>query len=138
MQNKQPIIGVGAVVLHDGKVLLVKRANPPCQFQWAIPGGKVRYGETLQQAAEREIREETGIIIKAGKPIFGFDHIEQDSSGGVQCHYVIVDLRADYLSGDISANSDAAEVRWFARQDLLTVDNVNVVTMQLLQEIAFL
>ncbi len=137
MKIKQPVIGVGAVVLHDEKVLLVKRANPPNQFQWAIPGGKVHYGETLQQAVEREVREEAGIIIKAGKPIFGFDHIEQDNSGNIQCHYVIIDVRAEYISGDIAAGSDASEVKWFTQQDLFSIDNLNVTTRQLLQEIAF-
>ena len=67
-----PQVGVGAVVFHDGAVLLVQRRNPPCADEWAIPGGKVRLGETLQEAAEREILEDTGLHIKAGEPVYAF------------------------------------------------------------------
>ena len=79
-----PLVAVGAVVFNQNRVLLVKRAKPPAQNQWAIPGGKVRLGETLQQAAEREIHEETGIIIRALKPIYTFDIIQKDRSGRIR------------------------------------------------------
>ena len=127
-----PQVGVGAVVFHDGAVLLVQRRNPPCADEWAIPGGKVRLGETLQQAAEREILEETGIQIKAGDPVFAFDLIENDDSGGVRWHYAIIDLQADYISGEIRAGDDAIAAAWFKPEDLTTVV-VNSTTRKLLQ-----
>ena len=137
MQEIKPIVGVGAVVVYQNKVLLIKRARPPYQGQWAIPGGKVKTGETLQQAAEREIHEETGLTITAGKPVFTFDHIEHDNEGKVTCHYVVTDLEACYQSGEIKAQSDAAEARWFSYAELAESDNINSITLELLKEIKF-
>lgn len=127
-----PQVGVGAVVFHDGAVLLVQRRNPPCADEWAIPGGKVRLGESLQQAAEREILEETGIQIKAGEPVFAFDLIENDASGEVIWHYAIIDLQAEYLGGEIRAGDDASAAAWFRPENLATVA-VNSTTRKLLQ-----
>ena len=115
MTHTHPIAGIGAVVIYDKRVLLVKRAKPPKQGLWCIPGGKIRFGETLQQAAEREIQEETGIVIKAGAPIHAFDLIRADE--GV--HYVIIDVIAEYVSGDVNAADDAADARWFPLEQLL-------------------
>ena len=127
-----PQVGVGAVVFHDGAVLLVQRRNPPCANEWAIPGGKVRLGETLQQAAEREILEETDIHIKAGEPIYAFDLIENDTSGQVRWHYAIIDLQADYIRGEIRAGDDASAAAWFKPDDLAGA-TVNITTLKLLQ-----
>jgi ADP-ribose pyrophosphatase len=111
-------LAVGAVVFLDNRVLLVRRGQPPSADQWAIPGGRVRLGETLQQAAEREILEETGVVIKAGKPIYTFDMIERDADGGIRFHYIIVDLEADYVRGDLCGGDDAAEAKWVSAADL--------------------
>lgn len=127
-----PQVGVGAVVIREGAVLLVQRRNPPCAEEWAIPGGKVQLGETLQQAAEREIREETGIHIKAGDPVFAFDLIEHDTAGEVRWHYAIIDLQADYLGGEIQAGDDAIAAAWFKPEELASVE-VNPTTRKLLQ-----
>lgn len=119
-----PIAAVGALVIRKNQVLLVKRRNPPNQGLWTIPGGKIEYGETLQQAAEREIFEETGVTIKAGKPIYTFDLIDEQD----QCHYVIVDLLAEYISGDINASDDAIAAQWFNRNKLhgRTIENKTI------------
>jgi ADP-ribose pyrophosphatase len=114
----QPVVAVGAVVFRDNRVLLVRRGQPPSQDLWAIPGGRVEIGETLQEAAEREILEETHITIKALDPVYTFDYIERDGSASVRYHYVIVDLMADYVGGEPRAGDDAADVRWVAAEEL--------------------
>ncbi len=113
-----PRVAVGAMVIKDGRVLLVRRAQPPSQGLWAVPGGRVELGETLQQAAEREIKEETGLTIHAGQPVYAFDFILRDDAGRVQFHYVIVDLLADYVGGELHAGDDAHEVRWVSPDEL--------------------
>jgi ADP-ribose pyrophosphatase len=109
---------VGAVVFRENKVLLVKRNKPPGKGLWAIPGGRLELGETLQEAAEREVREETGVIIRARNPAYTFEVIERDNQGCIRFHYVIVDLLADYISGDPHPESDVSEARWIDRHDL--------------------
>ena len=127
----QPCVAVGAVVFHDDRVLLIRRGQPPSQDLWAIPGGKVGLGETLQEAAEREILEETGVIIHARRPIFTFDLLEKDEEGRIRFHYVIVDLIADYVDGQICAGDDAKEVRWVRPNEIHQM-SINPRTMSLL------
>ncbi len=129
----QPQVAVGAIVFKDGKVLLVLRANPPAQEKWAIPGGRVELGETFQEAAEREIKEETGIIIRAGEPVFTFDVIDRDDAERVRFHYVIVDLAADYISGEPQPGDDAASARWISPEELNTLP-VSLTTLKLLRQ----
>lgn len=124
---------MGAVVFKEDKVLLVLRGKPPAEKQWAIPGGCVELGETLQEAAEREITEETGIIIQAKKPIYTFDVIERDENGHIRFHYVIVDLAADYVSGELRAGDDAVDVSWVSLKDLNN-RNVSDATRKLLAQ----
>jgi ADP-ribose pyrophosphatase len=113
-----PQIAVGAIVIRDNKVLLVKRKRPPGKGLWAIPGGRVELGETLQEAAEREVKEETGVTVRAGNPVYTFDLIEQDDAGRIRYHYVIVDLMADYVGGKPSPSDDACEARWVTSKEL--------------------
>lgn len=108
----QPQVAVGAIVFNNNRVLLVQRGKAPALGLWSIPGGSVELGETLQRATEREIREETGLTIKAREPVFTFDVIDRDENGRVRFHYVIVDLMADYISGELRAGDDALDVRW--------------------------
>lgn len=110
----RPVIAVGAVVIRERQVLLVRRGQPPNAGLWAIPGGAVELGESLQAAAERELREETGVIVRAGEPIYTFEHIDRDAKGNVRYHYVIVDILSRYLSGEPKAQSDALEARWIS------------------------
>jgi len=130
---QQPQVAVGALVFDSGRVLLVRRGQPPAAGLWAVPGGRVRLGETLKQAAEREIFEETGVAIAAGDPVYTFDHLERDSDGRVRFHYVIVDLAADYLRGEIRAGDDAREARWVSPAELAQLD-VSPTTRKLLKE----
>jgi len=127
-----PQVGVGAIVFHQNRVLLVKRSQAPNAGQWAIPGGRIKLGESLQQAAEREILEETGIVIIAGEPVYAFDLVKRDEAGQCRYHYVVVDLAAEYLKGEPVAGDDAAEARWVGADELTTLP-VNQTTLQLLQ-----
>lgn len=127
---QKPEVAVGAVVLKDRKVLLVKRSQPPSENLWALPGGKVHLGETLQQAVEREIFEETGITIIPGGPVYSFDTIQLDDQGDVRFHYVIIDLLAEFKEGELKAGDDASEVGWFSLKDLEEIQ-VNETTKEL-------
>ena len=127
----QPVIAVGAVIFRNDSVLLVKRKNPPNAGQWAIPGGKVRLGETLQAAAEREILEETGVTIRALQPIHTFELIEKNPRGEILYHYVILDLLAEYVSGQPRPADDVSAAAWIDRNTLNTLQ-VNQETLKLL------
>jgi ADP-ribose pyrophosphatase len=126
-----PRVAVGAVVFKDGCVLLVRRGQPPAENLWAIPGGSVEIGEPLQEAAEREIREETGVQIRAAKPIYTFDVIDRDVDGKVRFHYVIVDLSADYVMGEPTPGDDAIEARWVPAREINSLE-VSPATLKLL------
>lgn len=128
-----PRVAAGAIVFNENRVLLVQRGQAPAEKMWAIPGGSVKLGETLQQAAEREIYEETGIVIKARMPVFSFDVIVRDDAGSVQFHYVIVDLIADYVSGEVRPGDDALDARWVSAQEMETL-NLSLNTQELLKE----
>ena len=128
-----PRVAVGAIVFKEDKVLLVLRGKPPAENLWSIPGGSVELGETLQEATEREIMEEAGITIRAREPVYTFDVLERDDKGKVRFHYVIVDLAADYVSGELSPGDDAIDVRWFSTEDVNKL-KVSEATRKLLKE----
>ncbi len=104
--NDAPIVGVGAVVISDGALLLVKRGHDPGKGLWAVPGGKVRHGETLRDAARREVLEETGMDIEPGDVAWVGEAI------GEGHHIVLVDFHATVLGGEPSAADDADEARF--------------------------
>lgn len=119
-----PIVGVGAVVIREGRVLLVRRANEPNRGQWSIPGGTVELGETLAQAAAREVWEECQVQVEPGEVLSTFDLIRYDEQGKILYHYVLLDLAARYISGDPVAATDALEVRWVAAAELDQLDTI--------------
>jgi len=129
-----PRAAVGAVVVRDGRVLLVLRRNPPSAGQWAIPGGRVRLGESLAAAAEREVLEETGVTVRASRPVFAFDAIDRDEDGRVRYHYVVVDLLAEHVAGEPLAQDDALEAAWLGPGELADRP-VNATTRRLLHEL---
>ncbi len=113
-----PLVGVGAVIIHEGRVALVKRALPPLQGQWSIPGGLLEVGETLREAAIREAYEETGLRVEAGKLLGVFERVLRDERGKIQYHYILIDFLCKLAHGQILAGGDAAAAEWFAFEEI--------------------
>ena len=124
-------------MIQDNRVLLVKRNKEPAKGQWAIPGGSVKLGETLRAAVEREIQEESGLIVKARDPVYTFDVIERDDKGQIRFHYVIIDFTADLVGGDLLASDDADDARWFSPEEI-EGERVNETTKRFLRKMNFL
>ncbi|HRJ60903.1 MAG TPA: NUDIX hydrolase [Azospirillaceae bacterium] len=108
----RPWVGVGVVIWRGGEVLLARRGRPPRQGEWSIPGGAQQVGETVAQAAAREALEETGLVVRPAELVAVEDAVTRDAEGAVQYHYVIVELAANWISGEAQADDDATEVRW--------------------------
>ncbi len=115
---EHPLVGVGAIIIENSRVVLVKRAHPPLQAQWSIPGGVLEIGELVRDAAVREAREETGLTVEPGELLGVFDRVLRDPGGRVQYHYVLVDFLCRRVSGELVAAGDAAAARWFTRDEL--------------------
>ena len=113
-----PLVGVGSIIIADARVLLVKRAHPPIQGQWSIPGGVLEVGELVREAAAREAQEETGLIVEPGELLGVFDRVLRDAEHRVQYHYVLIDFLCRPVGGELRAASDAEEARWFTPQEL--------------------
>lgn len=130
-----PRVAIGALVLHEGRLLVVRRGKAPAEDVWALPGGSVELGETLAEAAEREVYEETGLVVRAGAVVHAFDAVVRDDDGRVRFHYAIIDLRCDYVSGEVAAGGDARDARFVTREEFAqlrssraTVDLVRRIT----------
>jgi 8-oxo-dGTP diphosphatase len=134
---ESPLVGVGAVIVDcrpDGfgpnegnrnrrsqegrRVLLIRRGTPPLLGEWSLPGGVLECGETLREAAVREAREETGLIIEPGEMLGVYERVIRDDDNRVRYHYVLIDFLCRPLRGDLQAGSDASDVRWFTRDEL--------------------
>src|ERR1700719_823068 len=113
-----PLVGVGAIIIEGDRVVLVKRAHPPLQAEWSIPGGVLEVGELVREAAIREAREETGLTVEPGELLGVYDRILRDPEQHVQYHYVLVDFLCRRVAGGLAAASDASDVRWFGREEL--------------------
>ncbi len=102
----RPIVGVAAVVIEQERVVLVRRGQPPAYGEWSLPGGAVELGETLQEAVEREVREEIGLQVQVMEPVAVLDRIFLDTEGQVQYHYVLMDFLCRKTGGRMHASSD--------------------------------
>ncbi|MBW2619427.1 MAG: NUDIX hydrolase, partial [Deltaproteobacteria bacterium] len=114
----QPLVGVGGIIFKGGEVLLVKRGRPPGAGQWSLPGGLIEVGETINQALDREISEETGLSVDIGPLVEVYEWLDRDDQGAVAYHYVVLDYLCLWQGGRPQPDSDAAEARWFHLGDL--------------------
>jgi mutator protein MutT len=121
VSERAPVVGVGGVVVRDGRALLVRRGKEPLYGRWTVPGGTVELGETLEEAVVREMEEETGLRVEPVALLTVFDRIERDG-GRVVHHFVIVDYLCRWLSGEARAASDALEVAWVSEAELAAHD----------------
>jgi 8-oxo-dGTP diphosphatase len=118
-----PIVGIGVVVLESNKVLMIRRAKPPRQGQWSLPGGAQELGETIFDAARREVLEETGLDIKILGMVDVVDSIRSDDLGNVQYHYTLIDLVAITTSSIVPiAGSDASEAAWMSLEEISSLE----------------
>src|SRR5262245_24567158 len=116
---ERPIIGVGAVILDRGRVLLVRRAHEPLKGEWSLPGGAVELGETLAEALVREVREETGLEIRVGPVVEVLDRVHRAADGRIEYHFVLVDYLCAPSGGRLTPSSDAADACWADVDDLI-------------------
>lgn len=113
-----PVIGVGVVVWHRDRVLLVQRARPPRQGQWSLPGGAQQLGETVADAARRELREEVGLEVELGEILATIDLIDRDDDDRVRYHYTLIDFAAEASTPELTPGDDAADARWFTLDEI--------------------
>jgi 8-oxo-dGTP diphosphatase len=114
----RPYVGVGAVIVDEGKVLIVKRRYEPLAGQWSLPGGAVEVGETLEASIAREMLEETGLEVEVGPVIEVFDRITRDEEGKVRYHFVLVDYLCWPIGGALQPASDVADAAFVDPADL--------------------
>jgi len=109
--SDKPVVGVGVVLVSDGQILLIKRGHEPGKGLWAVPGGKVKLGESLKEAARREMLEETGLEVEVGEVVWVGESIDDGN------HLVLIDFDGVMTGGTLMASSDADEVRWVPFKD---------------------
>jgi 8-oxo-dGTP diphosphatase len=130
---QQALVGVGAIIVADGRVVLIKRGKPPLLGEWSIPGGMLELGETLRQGAEREALEETGLTVRATELLGVFERIVLDAEQRTSYHYVLIDFLCKIVSGEMCAGHDACDARWFTREEVaalpLAEDTAEVIRM---------
>jgi 8-oxo-dGTP diphosphatase len=115
---ESPLVGVGAVIVQNHRVLLILRRQPPLLGEWSLPGGVLECGETLREAVVREAHEETGLAIEVVEMLGVYERVIRNDEGRVRYHFVLIDFLCRPIGGDLKAGSDAADVRWFMRNEL--------------------
>jgi 8-oxo-dGTP diphosphatase len=128
-----PLIGVGAVIVHDARVVLARRANHPSAGEWSIPGGLVHLGETLTEAVIREAYEETCLHVEPQCLVELVERIFPDENGKIRHHYILADYYCIVTGGTLRAASDATEVAWVHSSEL-DYFNLAPITLQVIQK----
>ena len=113
-----PIVGVGAIIRHQDRLVLIRRDQEPARGYWTFPGGAVELGESLEDAVRREVLEETGLYVQLGDVAAVIDHVARDEVGAVRYHFVIVDYHARPVGGTLQPGSDVSDARWATLEDL--------------------
>ena len=128
-----PLVGVGAVILDQGRVVLVKRKFPPLAGDWSIPGGRLKIGETLREGVVREAGEETGLTVDPVELLGVYDRLLRDEAGRILYHYVLIDFLCRRLTGELQASGDADDARWFSPEEIekvsLVADTAQVIRL---------
>jgi len=114
----RPLVGVGAVIVQDNRVLLIRRGQAPLLGEWSLPGGVLECGETLREATIRETREETGLEVETSELLGVYERVMRSDDRRVRYHYVLIDFLCRAVAGNLKAGSDAADVRWFESTEL--------------------
>ena len=118
----RPILGVGAVIVSQGRALLVRRATEPLKGEWSVPGGVLELGEKLHDGVRREVLEETGLEVEPQEVLEVFDSIFNDQQGRTQYHYVLIDYLCRVTRGEARAGSDVSAVKWVAEDELAALE----------------
>ncbi len=114
----RPVVGVGAIVIDEDRVLLVERGREPLKGYWSLPGGALELGESLEEGVQREVREESGLDVRIVDRVEVFERITPDEDGKVRYHYVLIDYLCEVEGGELRAGDDAAQAVWYPRAAL--------------------
>jgi ADP-ribose pyrophosphatase YjhB (NUDIX family) len=140
---ERPMVGVGGVIIENGRTLLIRRGSEPLLGEWSIPGGMLELGETLEEGVARELLEETGLVVRVIELIEVFDRIYLESTAGAQegqkrprFHYVIVDYLCERLAGEPAAGSDVTDVAFATEEDLAKYNLTETATRILMKAFA--
>lgn len=118
----QPIVGVGAIIVRDGKILLAKRGSEPGKGKWSVPGGLVELGEKVEKAVVREVKEETDLDVETIRLVDAVNNIIKDSNGKLRFHFVILDFMAMLMGGTLQSSSDVVDTKWVGLEEVEDYD----------------
>jgi ADP-ribose pyrophosphatase YjhB (NUDIX family) len=125
--HDHPLIGAGILAIENGKVLLIKRGNEPNKGLWSIPGGLVKLGESPEEAAIREFKEETGLNAIIEKLLGIFNIVIKDNEGKIKYHYIVVDYLGKVIGGELKPGSDVLDAKWFDISELKNIQTSSTV-----------
>ncbi|MCQ5340710.1 MAG: NUDIX hydrolase [Candidatus Methanomethylicia archaeon] len=125
--HDHPLIGAGILAIENGKVLLIKRGNEPNKGLWSIPGGLVKLGESPEEAAIREFKEETGLNAIIEKLLGIFNIVIKDNEGKIKYHYIVVDYLGKVIGGELKPGSDVLDAKWFDINELKNIQTSSTV-----------